>query len=557
MTLIRGDYGDATRILARVRGSLGRLGPWPPCRILQLYRYSGSIPLRDGIELAADLYLPASSDPKSTPRSSQLLVHGPYGRGITTAVVDASIFAARGYQVLLVSCRGTFGSGGELDPGRTEADDGQDIVAWMRLQPWYPGSFATYGASYLGYTQWALLHDPPKDLVASVPLVAPHDYSRNYWGNGAFRLDRIRWSDMVSFMGDQTVGFLARMRRFRQTDKRIRPILEGIPLLGTVQDYFGTRAPWLPRALMRNDITDEYYLPMQHAEAIERVSVPIMLGTGWYDLFIGQTMEQYQRLRERGCDVELTVGPWAHIQASGIKIMPAILAWLNEHVAERAGRDKKLPVRIFVTGAEEWRDLEAWPPAAAARAFHLQPHQGLSEEEPSDPNLSSSFTYDPLNPTPTVGGPLLLGGGQTDDSSLAARPDVLAFTTEPLAEDIEIMGRPSVRLHHSSDTPHVDIFVRLSAVDEKGRSRNVTETMKRLAPGETPGLIELEMTDCAHRFKRGTRIRLIVAGGTFPLYSRNLGTDEHPATAVTVKAAEHRIGHSRGSVSTLVLPVHA
>ena len=518
------------------------------------------IPLRDGVELAGDLYLPVVSAANKTapPHHSQLFAQGPYGRGIGTAVVEASLYAARGYQVLYVSCRGTFGSGGELDPGRTEADDGQDVVAWMRRQSWYPGSFATIGASYLGYTQWALLHDPPRDLIAAIPNVAPHDYSRNYWGTGAFRLDRILWSDRVSFQASGKVGYFAWIGNALGETRRIRPVVEGIPLLGAVTQYFGSRASWLERALVRPDIADEYYRPMKHYEALERVDVPVMLNTGWYDLFLEQTMEQYARLRERGCDVELTVGPWAHIEASGIKVMPAMFAWIEEHVAKRGDREKKSPVRIFVTGAEEWRDVDVWPPAITTeRQFYLQPNQGLSEGSPPESDLYSTFIYDPLNPTPTVGGPMLLGGGRVVDDSLAARSDVLTFTTEPLISDIEVMGRPSIKLHHSSDHPNADIFVRLSTVDEKEQSQNVTECFKRLNPKETPGIIELTMTDCAHKFKKGARIRLIVAGGTFPLYARNLGSGGSSVTASLAKKTKHRIAYGQDSISVLALPIQA
>ena len=113
------------------------------------------VPMRDGVELAADLYQP-TSNPVGT-----ILVRGPYGRSALMALPMARIFAARGYNALFVSCRGTFESGGDFFPMVSEVDDGHDVVAWMRDQPWYTGSFATVGGSYLAYTQWALLTDPP------------------------------------------------------------------------------------------------------------------------------------------------------------------------------------------------------------------------------------------------------------------------------------------------------------------------------------------------------------------------------------------------------------
>jgi uncharacterized protein len=154
------------------------------------------VPMRDGVELAADLYRPAT-EPVGT-----LLVRGPYGRSLPFSLFMARAFAARGYQVLFVSSRGTFGSGGEFDPMRTEAADGQDVVSWMREQPWFTGTFGTLGGSYLGHTQWALLADPPPELVAAVISVGPHDFSRHAWGTGAFNLDLLEWSAMIAHQED-------------------------------------------------------------------------------------------------------------------------------------------------------------------------------------------------------------------------------------------------------------------------------------------------------------------------------------------------------------------
>ena len=149
------------------------------------------VPMRDGVELAADLYRPTSS-PVGT-----ILVRGPYGRSALMALPMARIFASRDYNALFVSCRGTFGSGGEFVPMVSEVDDGLDVVAWMRDQPWYTGSFATVGGSYLAFTQWALLTDPPPDLAAAVVSISPHDFGEHVWGTGAFRLDFLGWSDWI------------------------------------------------------------------------------------------------------------------------------------------------------------------------------------------------------------------------------------------------------------------------------------------------------------------------------------------------------------------------
>jgi putative CocE/NonD family hydrolase len=165
-------------------------------------------------------------------------------------------------------------------------------------------------------------------------------------------------------------------------------------------------------------------------------------------------------------------------------------------------------------------------------------------------SAESSLRYDPVDPTPTVGGPMLSGGGYVDDGKLAARADVLAFDGPPLTEDLEVLGRVIVHLTDRIEHPDADLFVRLSDVDERGRSRNVTEGYRRLRGDQ---VVELPLSDTAHRFRRGHRIRLLVAGGSFPQYARSLGTGENPATGATFVANRHTIVHADGA-SWIELP---
>src|ERR1700744_2347522 len=152
------------------------------------------VPMRDGVRLVADHYAPTTSTPLGT-----LLVRGPYGRAFPFSLVYAHLLAPRGYHVVLQSVRGTFGSGGEFEPMVNEAADGADTVVWLREQPWFTGRFATVGLSYLGFTQWAPLRDPPPELAAAVITVGPHDLFSSVWGTGSFAVnDFLAWSDLVS-----------------------------------------------------------------------------------------------------------------------------------------------------------------------------------------------------------------------------------------------------------------------------------------------------------------------------------------------------------------------
>ncbi len=512
------------------------------------------IPTRDGIELVADLYRPRDN------AIGTLLVRGPYGRSLALALLQVRIFAARGYNVLFVSSRGTFGSGGRFDPMMSEVDDGQDVVAWMRDQPWFTGRFATVGGSYLGHTQWALMTDPPPELAAAVVSIGPHDFHQHVWGTGAFRLDFLGWSYGVIHQEDS--GGLKGLTRLATSRRRLKPFMNQLPMTRAAETCLDGRAPWYVDWVTRPDGDDPYWAPMRHGIALERVEVPVLLIGGWQDIFLEQTVQQYQRLHSRGIDVAMTIGPWSHlgVGAGGVRVASReTFDWLEEHLARRGRRHRRAPVRVFVTGAKEWRDLPEWPPASEEEALYLHPDHSLAPRPPTTERPASTFTFEPSDPTPTMGGPLLDFRCRVDDSSLAARPDVLAFTAAVLERPLEIVGTPVIELSHSCDIPHADLFARISEVDRRGRSHNVTEGYARLDPGR-PGdarAVTLALRPTAHRFATGSRVRLLVAGGCQPQFARNLGTGENPGTGVHLHPAQHSIGHDPNHCSRLLLPVWA
>jgi uncharacterized protein len=480
-----------------------------------------------------------------------LLTRGPYGRGKLISLTAARVYAGRGYDVLFVSSRGTGGSGGSFDPMRTEVEDGQDIVAWMRQQSWFPGRFGTVGASYLGHTQWALLADPPSELAAAVIAIGPHDFSHHAWGTGTFNLDLIGWSETV--LSTNGIG-LRSLLRVASAGRRLRPVLSALPLADAADRFFAGGAPWVRPRLERPDLTDPFWAPMQHADALERAAVPILLVGGWQDLFVRQTFEQYRRLHERGAPVALTVGAWTHTDRENhAHAVMAGCEWMDVHLAHRAPSARSKPVRVFVTGTAQWRDLDAWPPNGTAARLYLHGDGSIGGGSPGPDSPVSTFVYDPADPTPTLGGPLLGQGGYVDDSPLAARADVVSFTGEPLAADVEVLGTIVAHLAHRTEHADADLFVRISDVDERGRSRNVTEGYRRLDPDGRDAPVQLRLLDTAHRFRRGHRIRVILAGGSFPQYARNLGTGDNPMTGSAYVTNRHEIAHAAG-VSWIELP---
>ncbi len=502
--------------------------------------------MRDGIHLIADHYAPTTSEPVGT-----LLVRGPYGRGFPFSLVFAGLYAARGYHVVLQSVRGTFGSAGDFEPMANEAADGADTVEWLRRQPWFTGRFGTVGLSYLGFTQWALLHDPPPELAAAVITVGPHDFRASVWSTGSFAVnDFLGWSYLVSRQEES--GPLRGAIRQLRAPRKVKRAISGLPMNSAARTLLGEGAPWFEAWVENPDHDHPFWESRRYPAALDRVEVPVLLLSGWQDIFLDQTLHQYRQLRDRGVDVALTVGPWTHTQTMSKGLSTCAresLDWLDAHLGDAPAPRRPAAVRVFVN-QHGWRSLPQWPPATTERVLYLHPNGRLDETAPTADAPPATFRFDPADPTPIIGGPLLSKGGYRNDSRLARRDDVLCFTGAALAHDLYAYGSPVVEFTHSSDNPNVDVFIRVSEVDAKGRSRNVSDGYRRL--GDAPETVRIELDAVAHRFKAGSRIRVLIAGSWFPRYAPNLGTGEPTLTGQQTKPVTHSVhfGNSR-----LLLPV--
>ena len=389
-----------SRIQRYTRRAVSSLLKLPPHTTDYTVQRGLRAPMRDGVELIADHYEPATTKPAGT-----LLVRGPYGRGWPFSALFADVYASRGYHVVVQSVRGTFGSGGEFTPMAQEIADGADTAAWLRDQPWFTGSFATVGLSYLGFTQWALLTDPPPEMKAAVITVGPHDLSAPRWGTGSFGLnDFLGWSDLVAHQEEPGSGSLSGKcgrtagspRRPARCRRRGRP--------GAARHGRALVESWLEHP----EHDDPHWARLQLHQALERIQIPVLLLGGWQDLFLEQTLAQYQRLHERGVPVAVTIGPWTHTQLmtkGASTVIRESLDWLGAHLSG-TGTVAREPVRIHLNG-HGWQDLPDWPPATPERVLYLQPTGRLGDAAPPDTAPASRFTYDPADPTPTVGGRLL------------------------------------------------------------------------------------------------------------------------------------------------------
>jgi uncharacterized protein len=220
------------------------------------------------------------------------------------------------------------------------------------------------------------------------------------------------------------------------------------------------------------------------------------------------------------------------------------------------------PVRLYVVGAEEWREYDSWPPPGIApAAFYFSAGGGLSTKLPdfSEPDL---YTYDPADPTPAVHGPRLAYASPLGNMGrLENRSDVVLYTTEPLATSLELIGPVSAELFFRSSLEHTDFFLVLCDVDSKEQCTNVCDGYIRVRPchpsPSTDGTrrVQIEFWPTAYRYNQGHRIRIIVASGAHPRYARNLGSGESLGDAVTFRVAHQQIFHDPFHPSHILLPI--
>jgi uncharacterized protein len=567
-----------THPVGRTAGVVGTLlaRSWklPPRRNRVTIDAKIPVPMKDGAPLLADHYIPEGSADAPT-----VLVRCPYGRGMPFSMTMAQLVAERGYHVLFQSCRGTFGSGGRFEPMRAEISDGQDTVSWLREQSWFNGRLGTYGGSYLGFVQWALAMDPPPELVAAVVQVGPHDMSRAAYHHGVFELyNFLSWSEMMAHQED--ARGLRGMVRTLTAERRLRPALDGMPLTVAARTHLGASAPWYESWIEHPDPADPFWEPLQCGAALERIGVPVLLVSGWHDLFLEQTLAQYTALTGRDVPTRLLVGPWTHLDvARAGEVVAESLRWLDacfegsdgavQGGATRNGAGQGSSVRVYVGGAQEWRDLAEWPPTgSAAQRWYLAGDMSL-RTDPAPDSGSASFRYDPADPTPTVGGAVMSfsAAGTKDNRSVEERPDVLVYTSAPLGAPVEIIGEVTCSLVVTRDNPYADLFVRLCDVDPRGVSRNVCDGIVRLtepavgqtstAVGQTSTAVgqtcTVSLLGVAHRFNPDHRIRLQVAGGAHPQFARNPGNGAVDAAPRDLVPTTYRIDPA----STLLLPVSA
>ena len=524
-----------------------------------------SIPMADSELLLADRYFLADR-----PGDPVVLLRGPYGRGGVSALLGRA-YAARGLQAVVVSCRGTFGSGGQWFPMRDEAADGLSTWQWLRAQSWFPGAVVLAGPSYLGYTQWALATQVPGDIAAMVPHVTSSRLTLPF-----IRPDALDWDLLVrwNFLLERQESRFAGLRSLLKLDeKRVQRAFLTLPKESVDRQLAGHRWEFFQDCL-HHDADDPHWASTDHSGQVGTSSTPAAFVAGWYDIFLPDQLRDYAATAAGAAPHRLTIGPWTHASPAGIGAATAEALSFAAPYARGTVPGERAAVRLYVMGtahrnigapasgrppAAPWRDFERWPPPGyPATRLHLHGDGRLLVDAPGPSTGRSAYTYDPADPTPSSGGPLLsVGSGPKDNRALERRPDVLVFSTPPLDGDVEVIGEVSAQIWFASDRPSADVFVRLCDVDARGRSRNVCDGIigMRGAGAVTLAPVTVELWPTAYLFRKGHRIRLQVSSGSHPRYARNTGTTEPRPSAAGLVRAHQEVWHDADHPSAVVLPI--
>ncbi|GAA1030694.1 MULTISPECIES: CocE/NonD family hydrolase [Amycolatopsis] len=552
---------------------------------------------RDGVTLVGDLYRPAADG-----RWPVLLHRTPYDRTgvfrVSGLVADPVWLARQGFAVLVQDSRGRFGSGGEFDFITQEYNDSSDAIDWAAEQSWSDGNVGIYGSSYLGMTVLQAVAARNPRLKAAVGMIGTADMRHTARPGGLFELGFLTLYalGMAQEGLDHTTLSATDQERVRELlDEAFadRPAAVSQLPLTSVAPLDDSRVAPFWSDWLRSPHDPFWDRPTLLTEP-ERADIPFLQISGYRD-FTSPTQFRLANRLSGNENASLIAGPWTHAgtysafgdvgarvlpnAAAGVPTWsPVLAAFFDRHL--RGGDSSDYPaaepylagrVSYFVGGSNTWAHASAWPPASTVEEWALSTGGLLSRE---DGHGAATFTADPRDPFPTHGGviafegdPAAAPGGIQDQRAVDGREDVLLYTSAPLSEDVTIAGQAELIAYVTSTAPDADICVTLVDVEPDGFALNVAEGAQRARyrnggdtdwlAAEEPSRVTVSLHDVAHRFGRGHRIRVQIAGFSFPRFSRNLHTRTVPEFGTLDEAvvAQHTLHHNESYPSALRLPV--
>jgi putative CocE/NonD family hydrolase len=540
------------------------------------------VPMRDRVDLSADIYLP-----KTHGKFSTILMRTPYSNNADPMVEKARRLANNGYACVIQDCRGRWDSGGDYYPFR-EGEDGHDTQEWIGLQDWSNGKIGMAGGSYVGAVQWTSAPHRNQYLKCIVPRVICTDYySGLVYPGGAFQLNvMMTWGMRTNAHTAQTIDFHNWTEAFRT-----------LPLAEMAKEAGRDLSFW--RDWVSHQTYSDFWEEFNDEKRFGEVEVPAFNMGGWYDLYAPQTFTNFNGLRHHGrTDVakqsKLIVGPWPHalslsprtgdvdFGASSMVDLDAMeLRWFDYWLnGVDNGIADEPPLRLFIMGINQWRDEHEWPLArtdwqkwylhSGGNANTLIGNGEITTEQPGDES-PDHYVYDPLYPVPTMGGnnccsPDIVPWGPHDQRPIEMRSDVLCYTSEAFEQNMEVIGPIKAVLYAATNCKDTDWTAKLIDVSESGYAMNLCDGILRARYREgfeeqsllDPGQVyeyEIDLGVTGIVFQKGHRIRIEISSSNFPRFDRNLNTGNDPGTDTEPCQAKQTIYHSKQYPSHIVLPI--
>ena len=487
-------------------------------------------------------------------------------------------FVEAGYALVVQDVRGRYHSGGEFEPFLHEEEDGEDTLTWITRQTWSDDRIGMFGGSYSGISQWRVALSRHPALRAIIPVVSGGDeyLDRYYSRGGAFKL------------GHRLLWIAENFKPLSWPRPDFEKIKRHVPLR-TADRAFTRKTLGFYQSALDHPAYDGYWASLSTRRQVDRVNVPVLIISGWYDNYAESDLGMFSALRDLGNKVRMIIGPWGHNLSSrmpnadfGPEADPprrvAEIAWFDAHIRHTAPAPAS-GVRYFVMGANAWRESPDWPPKGRRQLLYLGSRSGANSLSGDGrlllvvPRRSKpdEFEYDPRNPVPTLGGALccnarLFPWGPLDQRPAEQRRDVLVYTSETLTTDIEVAGAVEVVLFVSSSAPDTDFTAKLVDVAPDGMARIICDGVLRMRfrggvdrplvyrPGTVEKIV-VETGVTANVFRAGHRIRVDVASSNYPRFDRNPNTGRPVAAETVFRVASQKVHHDSAHPSHVSLPV--
>lgn len=539
------DYSYNDAFLTFLKEGLEELVEYDETGII---RNTYMVPMRDGIHLATDVYLPLIFD---KPHGA-IFLRTPYDKDEISGL--GVLLALVGWPTVIQDIRGTEASEGTYQGFRMCQTDGPDALAWIGSQDWSNGKVATVGPSALGITQYFTAGANPPELACQGIMVAsPNLHKHTVYQGGEFRKQLVE-----GWLGGQ----------------------DALYLLEEIFEY--------------ENYTLDFWTNVSLEDNLEDINVPAVHMGGWYDIFLQGITDGYEWYQHHGGagaqgKSKLIIGPWTHegyiryeqgelkYPDNSMKAVELILMFLEmvaKYTMDKNNGFEDRPnvwyyvmsdVDVIDAPGNEWRYADDWPIPADYVSWYFHENGVLSKELPSDYE-SLTYDYDPTNPVPTLGGQNLnMPPGPYDQRPIENRDDVLVFTSDILTEPYEVTGPIKAKLFVSSDCPDTDFTVKLSDVYPDGRSMLITDGILRMRnrngvdhwefmePGEIYE-IEVDIWSTSLIFNTGHRIRVAISSSNYPRFLANPNTEDPINGNSTYNIAQNTLYIDDEHPSCIVLP---